>query len=191
MKTMKKRLSERLLKFHLLFSIAVGFLLSSCMEYTSHYPIGKPKETTIKSNLLGDWTYVSGYDRLAKKELGYGGHFMRVSPFNEKEYLVQLIADTIASAKDIDQFRGYTTNISKQDFANISPIDNKGERPVYSIYKYELDGDSLLVLGISEDIFDSLNISINSTGQHKKFIKLSLEKPIWWNREYKYVKKDR
>ena len=191
MKIMKRPSNENPLeriKRIWLFILLVG-AMTSCMEYTSYYPIGKPKERTIKSKLLGDWQYISGVDLRTKKELGYGAHFMRVSPFSEQEYLVQLVSDSIESLRDVDQFRGFTTTLADAKFANLSPINNEGNRPVFSIYKYRLKKDSLIFQGISEDTFDTLNVVINSIGQHKKFIKKSLKKPEWWDREYKYIRR--
>ncbi len=192
MKTTTKPLTEKLHSNSLRGMIAcfvLALTLSSCMEYTSHYPIGKPKERTIKSKLLGDWTYLSAVNRNTKKDVEYGAHFMRISPFNEKEYLIQIVSDTVENLQDIDLFRGFTTTISDRKLANISPIRTDQKRPVFSIYEYRLEGDSLIFHGISQDTFDTLNVVINSIGQHKKFIKTNLDNEVLWDMEYKYLRK--
>lgn len=174
---------------HLLRIVLIAIMASACQEYTSHYPIGKPTESTIKSPLLGDWVFVSSINLSKEEVVDYGSHFLRITPFNEKEFLIQLISDSLKSMNDVNQFRGFISIIQKQNFANISPVNNEGKRPVFSIYQYQLKGDSLLFQGISQETFESLNTYVNSTGQHKRFIKSSLNNLRMWDMEYTYIRK--
>ncbi|MFY0628030.1 MAG: hypothetical protein JXR07_17160 [Reichenbachiella sp.] len=174
---------------HIAHIFILLWMCFACQEYTSHYPISEPSQSTIKSPVSGDWQFVSSIKLANNERVGYGDHFMRITPFNKQEYLVQLISDSLTSMKDVNHFRGFTTTIDKCSFANISPVDNEGKRPVFSIYKYDLKGDSLIFRGISQETFESLNTYVNSVGQHKKFIKSAISQKDLWDVEYKYVRK--
>jgi len=175
------------MKSHGLVAVLV-ILCSACHEYTSHYPIGKPGESTIKSPFNGDWRFVSSTKLETGESIGTGSHFMRITPFNGTEYLIQLVPDSLYDVRDISYFRGFTSEIDHVTFANISPVDNEGKRPVFSIYKYRLKGDSLVIQGVSEERFESLHAYVDSQRKHRKFIKSSVQKPEWWDNEYKYVR---
>jgi len=188
---MSKHLTPILPKGIINFSMVFFCLyFGACQEYTSFYPVAKPVERTTKSPVLGNWQSVSSINiNKPEESVKFGDHFLKITPFSELEYLVQIIPDTLESYKDIESFRGFTSTFDQLKLANISPIVENGTRPVFVIYKYQIKSDSLIFWGISEEQFNTFNLKFESIKEHKKWILSQAEKLNLWDKKYSYVRK--
>ena len=165
----------------------VVVLLQGCMEYSSPYPIGKPKLQTNKSELIGKWRFVEGTYLAKSKSIGYGEHRMEIRPFNLYEYLICLVPDSIASPNDLMYFRAFETQMNSVKYANVSVLELVIAKPQYCIYRFNMKADSLFVFGVSDKTYDSLDLDIESERAHRRFIQ-SIEEHDAWEHQYVYVR---
>lgn len=112
-----------------LFPLLGMLLLCSCNHFTTEVPISSPENSEIDTDLLGKW--ILSTEKKEDRSLDY----LEVSPFNEHEYLIQLIEykDSSQLIKSFFNIRMFSSKLKDETYFNLQFIglDNKD----FMIYK--------------------------------------------------------
>ncbi|MEL7004568.1 MAG: hypothetical protein AAFN93_17810 [Bacteroidota bacterium] len=181
---------------YILLAIVAAMFLSSCSKYSSYHPVGERDDAASFQQFVGDWTYYSHNEPSKDKTTDqYDPHIFRVIPFNRKEFIVEVIpdGDNQISAQehlsDVHLLRGWLSEIDNKYFVNLCALSNEAEESEYFIHYIEVSGDTIIARAISDDVFKKSGTKINSIADHREFIKAALQKPEYWDHEYRYVRK--
>ncbi|RUT73132.1 hypothetical protein [Ancylomarina longa] len=133
---------------NILFAVLVLLSLSSCNHYESKVSIGSPN-TTINSNLLGEWILAEDH-----KDGEISG-FIDVLAFNKSEYLVQLIeyADSSNYMESIINMRMFETKIRNSTYLNLQFLGDDNDKS-YMIYRFKsISGNRYKLYYLSKELF--------------------------------------
>ena len=161
-------------KILIFISVAFSFMLYGC-PYEAQFPLSNPGESSIDSNYVGFWESV---DKDSKEQLSG----ISITAFNDHEYFIEMIMKA-SSGLMLQNFRAFSTTINNQHFLSIQDIGNK---PKYSFYKYSLVNDTLKTIAVSDNF---LKEKFKNKEELASYILKNLNEPKLYADEHIFVKK--